>query len=455
MTDLYDRPDPQRALTVSELNGAARRLLELEFPLLWVAGEVAGLSRPASGHLYFTLKDASAQVRCAMFRNRAQLLPFRLQDGRQVEVRAQLTLYEARGDYQLVVEALREAGAGALFEALARLKARLLAEGLFDPARKRPVPALPRGIAVVTSLQAAALQDVLASLARRAPALPVYIHPCPVQGAEAGPRIADALVRAAADPRCDVLLLVRGGGSVEDLWCFNDEAVVRAVAASKLPVVSGVGHETDVTLVDFAADLRAATPTAAAELVSAGCVAATDKLRAAADRLRRALARKLDMQMQALDLLAPRLVRPPQRIARETERCSQLDARLRRASAALLARGRQRLALAAAQLRAPQPEVERSRLAQLESRLANGIERFFAARRSRLQLAEAHIHHLDPRAALARGYSIVRNAAGDIVRAADTLAPGDRLAIEFAQGGARASVIATDPGGVVSPPSGA
>ncbi|MBX3666952.1 MAG: exodeoxyribonuclease VII large subunit [Rhodocyclaceae bacterium] len=447
--------DLRRALTVSELNEAARRVLELEFPVLWVAGEIAGLSRPSSGHLYFTLKDAGAQVRCAMFRNRAQLLPFRLQDGRQVEVRAQLTLYEARGDYQLVVEAVREAGAGAMFEALARLKARLLAEGLFESSRKRALPALPCGIAVVTSLQAAALQDVLAALARRAPALAVFIYPCPVQGVAATPRIVEALARAGADPRCEAILLVRGGGSIEDLWCFNEEPVVRAIAAAKLPVVAGVGHETDVTLADFAADMRAATPTAAAELVSAGYLAAAARLRSAAERLPRLMARALGTRMQALDLLASRLIGPRQLLARKKLQRTELAARLARAAAATHARAQHRLALAAARLRAPTLQAEQTRLVLLQSRLRTAMTRQLDSQRARLRLAQAHIRHLDPRAALARGYSIARNAQGDIVRDAATLAAGGELSIEFAHGQARAQVFAIEPADVVSPASGA
>ena len=268
-------------LSVSDLNRLARETLEARFPLLWVAGEVSNLTRAPSGHLYFTLKDEAAQVRCTMWRNRAHLLPFQLAHGMRVEARALVTLYEARGDYQLNVETLRRAGQGNLAEAFQRLKEKLAAEGLFDPGRKRPLPAYPRGIGLVTSPQAAALHDVLVCLRRRAPHLPVVLYPAPVQGDSAAPRLMEALRQAGAragQDGIDLLLLVRGGGSLEDLWAFNDEALARAIAACPLPVVAGVGHETDFTIADFVADLRAATPTAAAELATAGFHAAARAL---------------------------------------------------------------------------------------------------------------------------------------------------------------------------------
>jgi len=247
-------------LSVSELNRMARRALESQLPLLWVEGEVSNFTRAASGHWYFAIKDASAQVRCVMFRGRNQFADFTPANGDHVEVRALPSLYEARGEFQLGVEQIRRAGAGRLYEAYLRLKAKLEAEGLFDPAKKRPLPRFPRRVGIVTSPQAAALHDVLTALARRMPGLPVVIYPTPVQGASAGAQIAAAIRAAGARAECDVLLVCRGGGSLEDLWAFNDEMVARAIAASPLPVVSGVGHETDFTLADFAADLRARRP---------------------------------------------------------------------------------------------------------------------------------------------------------------------------------------------------
>lgn len=247
-------------LTVSDLNEAVRQQLESGFPLVWVEGELSNLARPASGHLYFSLKDSGAQVRCALFRNRARLLGFRPADGTQVLARARVSLYAPRGDYQLIVEHMEESGDGALRRAFEALRRKLEAEGLFDPATRRPIPAFPRRVGVITSPSGAAIRDILSVLRRRFPALPVLVFPVPVQGTEAAPAIVRALEQAACQGDCDVLILARGGGSLEDLWAFNEESVARAIRACPLPVVSGVGHETDVTIADFAADLRAATP---------------------------------------------------------------------------------------------------------------------------------------------------------------------------------------------------
>ena len=258
-------------LTVSALNRLARETLEAALPLMWIGGEISNLTRAASGHLYFTLKDGSAQVRCTMWRNRAQLLAFRPQNGMQVEARALVTLYEARGDFQLSVEAVRPAGMGDLFEAFKRLKDKLAAEGLFDAEAKRALPRFPRAIGLITSPAAAALRDVLVTLERRAPQLSIVLYPVPVQGADAAARLTDAVRRASARAHQDgieALVLVRGGGSLEDLWSFNDEALARALRHCSVPVISGVGHETDFTIADFAADLRAPTPTAAAEMAA-------------------------------------------------------------------------------------------------------------------------------------------------------------------------------------------
>src|SRR5690606_942101 len=278
------------------------------YPLAWVRGEVSNLSRAASGHCYFTLKDAQAQVDCVMFRSRAAAVDWPLRNGDQVEARALVTLYEPRGRFQLNVEALRRAGLGRLYERFLRLKERLEREGLFDAAGKRPVPAYPRAIGVVTSLQAAALRDVLTTLARRNAAIPVIVYPVPVQGEGAAERIAAMLAKANARAECDVLLLVRGGGSIEDLWPFNEEVVARALRASRIPVVCGVGHETDFTIADFAADHRAPTPTAAAELACPSRAELLARLAECSRCLARDTRRHLEYAMQALDALARRLV---------------------------------------------------------------------------------------------------------------------------------------------------
>src|SRR5512135_257452 len=321
-------------LTVSELNHMARRALESALPLLWVEGEVSNFTRAASGHWYFSLKDANAQVRCVMFRGRNQFADFTPANGDHVEIRALPSLYEARGEFQLGAEAIRRAGAGRLYEAFLKLKAKLEGEGLFDPAKKRALPGFPRRLGIVTSPQAAALHDVLTALARRMPGLPVILYPTPVQGAGAGAQIAGAIRTAGARAECEVLLVCRGGGSLEDLWAFNDEAVARAIAASPMPVVSGVGHETDFTLADFAADLRAPTPTAAAELATPITVTdLRDNLREAALVLSTSLGDIIVEQRNGLSSAASNLhfFSPERRIEADRQR---LDDLARRAAAA-------------------------------------------------------------------------------------------------------------------------
>ena len=427
---------PGEVVSVSWLNRAAREALEGSFPLMWIGGEVSTLTRAASGHVYFTLKDEHAQVRCTMWRNRAQLLPFRLEHGMRVEVRALVTLFEPRGDYQLSVEAVRRAGVGNLYEAFLRLKARLEAEGLFDPAVKRALPRFPRGIAVVTSRQAAAWQDVTAAFARRAPHLPLTLYPTPVQGEGAPARIAAAIDRAgrrAASDGNDVLLLVRGGGSLEDLAAFNDEAVARAIRNCLLPVVVGVGHETDVSIADFAADLRAATPTAAAELASAGYADLHDQLENLAARLARAIQRRIETAAQRLDRAAARLTHPIQRIEQARLRLTNLEHRLRSRAHQHLAAGQSRYATLTLRLNARRPDIaaRRGQLEALTQRLERATRGLLERRRAQLEALGQHLAHLDPRGVLARGYSITRNAEGSIVRDASSLVAGAHIEIEF------------------------
>jgi len=432
----------QEVLRVSELNRLARQTLEQRFPLLWVAGEVSNLTRAASGHLYFSLKDEGAQVRCAMFRNRAQILPWRLENGMQVEARALVTLYEARGDYQLNVEALRRAGIGALFEAFARLRDRLAAEGLFDTDRKRPLPAYPRRVGIVSSLQAAALKDVIATLARRAPHLPITLYPTAVQGEGAAAQIAAALKSAGERRECDVLILARGGGSIEDLWSFNEEIVARAIRACPIPLVSGVGHETDTTISDFAADRRATTPTAAAELVSAGYAEAGPRLTNLHRALLRTMGRALESRAQRLDTLGYRLVHPGQHLARSRLACAHLGSRLSAALARRLEASRRRLAQASVRLERGRPDTgaHARSLEQLGLRLSRATAQFLAARGRHLDALADHLLHLNPEAVLTRGYSIVRNHEGTVVRDATALKTGEELRLQFAIGAARAKV---------------
>ncbi|MEW6164664.1 MAG: exodeoxyribonuclease VII large subunit [Pseudomonadota bacterium] len=434
-------------LTVAELNRTARQLLEQNFPLLWVGGEISNLTRAASGHVYFSLKDDQAQVRCVMFRSRAQLLPWRLSNGDQVEAQALVTLYEARGDFQLNVESLRQAGIGRLYEQFVKLREKLAAEGLFEAARKRPMPRFPRRVGIITSPQAAALRDVVAAFARRAPHVELILYPTPVQGVEAPAALAEALKAAYARAECDLLLIVRGGGSLEDLWAFNDEALARTLAASPLPTIAGIGHETDTTIADYVADRRAATPTAAAELASAGWFDAATEIDALAAALRRTTLATLQARMQALDRLALRLLHPAQRLGTDRQRLDALARRLATAVQRRMADRHARLArfeLAFARTR-PDTQAARQHLDRLGQYLRQGMEGILMRQRDRLTRCSGALTALSPAATLRRGYGIVRAPNGDIVRDAASLTPGDRLHLQFASGAAEAVVAAVAP----------
>ena len=387
-------------LNVSELLRSVRDTLERRFPLLWVRGEVSNLSRAPSGHYYFTLKDRTAQAECVLFRSRAAALEVPLRDGAQVEARVLVGLYEPRGRFQLTVEGLRPAGLGPLYERFLRVKEKLEKEGLFDAGAKRALPPYPRCIGVVTSVAAAALRDVLTTLARRNPSVQVIVYPAPVQGQGAAERLAAALARANRRNECEVLLLVRGGGSIEDLWAFNEEAVARAIRASRIPVVVGVGHESDFTIADFAADRRAPTPTAAAELATPSREEILGRMSQCLRALSREMRRRLQYAMQALDGSARRLVHPAQRLRNASHTLAQL---------------RTRLAFA----------------------FAHRVHRC-AARVERLQ---ASLAGLDPAAVLARGYSITRNAAGEVLRDAGKASEGERLSTTLARGALESQVL--------------
>jgi len=432
-------------LTVSELNRMARRALESQLPLLWVEGEVSNFMRAASGHWYFSLKDSNAQVRCVMFRGRNQFADFTPVNGDHVEIRALPSLYEARGEFQLGAEAIRRAGAGRLYEAFLKLKAKLEAEGLFDPRKKRALPRFPRCVGIVTSPQAAALHDVLTALARRMPGLPVVLYPTPVQGAGAGAQIAAAIRTAGARAECDVLLVCRGGGSLEDLWAFNDEAVARAIAASPMPVVSGVGHETDFTLADFAADLRAPTPTAAAELASPMRQELLQQLAHLARQLQHHRARKQHNEMQRLDYLARRLVHPAEQLRRQQLELIQLTQRLHNATRARLTREQLRIAQLNQRLVTPLHVLrrEQQRLGALSTRAQRAVQSGFVQRQLNLARFSSSLAHLNPEGVLARGYSIVQLGSGKVVQDAASLAAGDTIGIRFHRGQARARVEST------------
>jgi len=440
-----DSPPALPVLTVSELNRMARRALESQLPLLWVEGEVSNFTRATSGHWYFSLKDANAQVRCVMFRGRNQFADFTPANGDHVEIHALPSLYEARGEFQLGAESIRRAGAGRLYEAFLKLKAKLEAEGLFDPLNKRALPRFPHRIGVVTSPQAAALHDVLTALARRMPGLPVILYPTPVQGSGAGAQIAAAIRLAGARAECDVLLVCRGGGSLEDLWAFNDEAVARAIAASPMPVVSGVGHETDFTLADFAADLRAPTPTAAAELASPVRAELLLQLGQLARQLQQQLARKQHSEMQRLDYLARRLVHPAEQLRRRQTDLKQLAQRLHAATRTSLTREQLRLAQMNQRLVTPRHVIQREqqRLDTLGTRSQRAVQNGFGQRRLNLARLASSLAHLNPEGVLARGYSIVQLKNGAVVQDAAMLAAGDTLGIRFHRGQARARVETT------------
>ena len=431
-------------LSVSDFNRRARQLLERQFPLLWIGGEVSNLVRATSGHVYFSLKDALAQVRCVMFRSRAQLLPWHLENGQQVEVQALVTLYEARGDLQLNVEGMRRAGIGRLYELFLKLREKLAAEGLFDAERKRALPRYPRRIGIVTSPQAAALRDVVAAFARRAPHVELIVYPTLVQGAEAPAAIVAALDTAYARNECDLLLIVRGGGSLEDLWAFNDEAVARKLAVSPAPIIAGVGHETDTTIADFVVDRRAATPTAAAELASAGWFDAAAELAGLGDALRRRLRTGVEARMQAIDRLALRLVHPAQRLAANRQRIELLGRRLQGATRQTIAERHQALADRHLRLFRMRPDIPavRQRLEQKGPQLRQAMTARLARQRDRLARSAGALPALSPAATLQRGYSIVRDADGVIVRDAARLSAGDPLTLRFARGEASAKITA-------------
>lgn len=417
MRDLFSAAP---VVTVTELNKRVRVMLENQFETLWVGGELSNVKFASSGHWYFCLKDAGASIDCAMFRTRAQFLDFRPENGQQVEVRARVTLYEPRGSYQLVVEELRKSGLGALYEAFEKLKARLSAEGLFAEERKRELPAFPRAIGIVTSPQAAGLRDVLTTLARRAPMTPVILYPARVQGEGAAAQISRAIQVANTRAECDVLIVARGGGSLEDLWAFNEEVVARAIFASRIPVVSGVGHETDFTIADFVADVRAPTPTAAASMASPDGEALAAQLAAIRRRLARDAQRAVQVRQQRLDVLARRLLTPAERLARDREQLAQKARRLKRALPDFVREGRD--------------------LQRLATRLSAAAVRTTDDRRRELAAARTALGHLDPTQVLARGYSIVRDAGGHIRASSGGLQAGQALDITFSEGGAAVTV---------------
>ncbi|MGH8084827.1 MAG: exodeoxyribonuclease VII large subunit [Lysobacter sp.] len=438
--------DRNHVLTPSQLNTLARDLLEGAFPLVWVEAELGNVSRPASGHLYFTLKDARAQVRCAMFKPKSTWLKFQPREGLRVLARGRVTLYEARGEYQMVLDHMEEAGEGALRRAFDELKAKLQAEGVFDEARKRPLPAFATRIGVITSPSGAAVRDVLSVLARRFPLVEADVLPVQVQGATAAAQITAMLQRADASGRYGVLVLARGGGSLEDLWAFNDEHLARAIAACGAPVVSAVGHETDFSLADFAADIRAPTPSVAAELLVPSRDDLQRQLRTLAVRLQNLQAQHLRQRMQRADRAALRLnaLRPRARLDLLHRRQTEAVRRLAAAWQQRIDRERAHLRHADAVLRAAHPQRRiarlRERLASLSNRPQACIARRLGSDALRLRALARSLEAVSPLATVARGYAILQHDDGRIVRSVLDAAPGDRLDARLGDGNLRLKV---------------
>ena len=389
----YDTPALQKILSVSELNRLAREVLEVNFPLFWVSGEVSNFTRAASGHWYFSLKDNTAQVKCVMFKGRNNYMDFIPREGDKIEARCTVTLYEARGDFQLTVEFVQKAGLGALFEAFEQLKIKLEHEGLFNPAFKKAIPTFPNSIGIVTSKDAAALRDVLTTLKRRNPSINVIIYPTPVQGKGAAALIAKAINIANTRNEVDTLIICRGGGSMEDLFSFNEEIVARAIDECTIPTISGVGHETDFTICDFVADLRAATPTAAAELACTDMASLKNQLTNLQNQLNRQINLVFKQRAQTLDYLARRLISPAQQLARQMIHVNQL-----------------------------------------KNRLNIAIQQQLLTQNQHLIHLKNSLHQLSPTAVLARGYAIVQNDKNEVIKNSAQLLMGESIKITVHKG---------------------
>lgn len=428
---------------VSDFAEILRGLVEDALPSVWIEGEISNFSRPASGHWYFTLKDSGAQLRCVMFRKANFLVCPQPKDGDQVRVRAQASVYVARGELQLICEAMEPAGQGALLLAFERLKTRLQAEGLFDAAIKRPIPPVPRAIGLITSATGAAIQDVLTALRRRFPLVTVYFHPVPVQGVEAAPAIVAALRSLPARAPVDVVLLVRGGGSLEDLWAFNEEAVARAVRACAVPVICGVGHEVDFSIADFAADLRAPTPTAAAELCTPDVAQWQRTLLLHRDAIQRCWQQGRQRRQEQLRQILQRLLalHPGRRLRDRTQALDELELRLQRALRARLQRWSGRSRDLERRLRGSRLSEQLAALQIERRRLHRRLLRHWTARvdgsRARLGAAESLLSSFNPQAVLNRGYAIARDGAGRVLRDPAQVAADDVVDLQLALGALR------------------
>jgi len=442
---LPQRPD-RDIYSVSRLNREVRVLLERGFGSLWLEAEISNFARPNSGHWYFSLKDANAQVRCAMFRQRNMLCAFTARDGQKVLVRARIGLYEPRGEYQLIVDHMEDAGLGALRRQFEELSARLEREGLFAAERKRPLPSLPRRIGIITSPTGAAVRDILHVLARRFPAAAVLIYPVPVQGAQAAADIIAALETAGRRAECDVLILARGGGSLEDLWAFNDERLARAIVASPLPVITGIGHEIDFTIADFAADVRAPTPSAAAELVVPDAEEWLGAFVRLGARLRRGIGLRLEEHRKRLRWLTGRaaLMSPAARLGARAQRLDELEQCLVRAMRRRLQEHRERLRWLTGRAALVSPSTrltqQRLRLQILDQQLNRAWRQVISSRRERLLPLIRTLNAVSPLATLERGYAIVSVEGGEILRDAADVKPGTIIEARLARGRVRAKI---------------
>ena len=393
------KPNEGKVFSVKEINRLVRELLEQSFPSFWISGEISNLISASSGHWYFSLKDDEAQVRCTMFKNKNMAADWVPKNGEKIEAKCFIGLYEARGEYQLNIEVIRHAGAGLLSEAFNQLKEKLLKEGLFEPTRKKPIPQFPQSIGVITSPTGAAIEDILITLKRRSPHIPIFIYPSLVQGKEAPSAIVKAIETANTRMECDVLILARGGGSIEDLWAFNEEIVARAIIASKIPTITGVGHETDTTIADFVSDLRAPTPTGAAELVTSHTIELIKTMQAYKNQLNKMMASVIRELIQKVDYLEKRLISPRQQIQRQKEQIHQYIQRINQS-------------------------------------MKNAMIQY----RLNIDKLKLNLDHLSPHAVLSRGYSIITNVDGQIVNNINQLKLDDKIHIQLNHGQADANI---------------
>jgi len=393
------KPNEAKVFSVKEINRLVRELLEQSFPSFWISGEISNFISASSGHWYFSLKDDEAQVRCTMFKNKNMAADWTPKNGEKIEAKCFIGLYEARGEYQLNIDLIRHAGAGLLSEAFNQLKERLLKEGLFETSRKKLIPQFPKSIGVITSPTGAAIEDILTTLKRRSLYIPIFIYPCLVQGKEAPLAIVKAIETANIRMECDVLILARGGGSIEDLWAFNEEIVARAIVASKIPIITGVGHETDTTIADFVSDLRAPTPTGAAELVTSHTVELVKTIQVYKNQLNKVMAGVIRELMQKIDYLEKRLISPRQQIQRQKEQIHQYI-----------------------------------------QRINQSMKNVMIQYRLKIDKLKLNLDHLSPHAVLSRGYSIITNVDGQIVNNVNQLKLDDKIRIQLNHGQADANI---------------